>query len=136
MNVPTSPAGRKPARAAAHTARAKRPRNDLAKKYAVAVAVASSPLNTDALAIVKAAEELLELVERVLDQHGSSAFVKAIRAAGAGPVDIDYFIGLAQNVLNDVEGLRYNLESAIAFISSELIDAPARPPAATADDPR
>ncbi|MBP3956711.1 hypothetical protein J8F10_15660 [Gemmata sp. G18] len=114
--VPASAMRGKPPRA---------PAPDLAYALKLWRALAKSDFMTDANVIAKAAKELLGVIERFMEEHTPGSLIHELNRSGVRPTtDDSYPASLAKNVLGDLAGLAWCLESAAAFITAELLEEP------------
>ncbi|VTR96137.1 unnamed protein product [Gemmata massiliana] len=100
------------------------PALDLAYSLRVWRALAESSFVTDASVITKAAKDLLRMIEQFQDEHNSGSLIRELSRAGLQPISDRDTTALAKNVLSDLAGIAWCLESAVAFLTSELPEAP------------
>lgn len=125
-NKPARPIGARPAPPSAPL-----PPQDKSLAIAVWRALANCPFNADAEAIVHLGSQLLQLVEQFVDEHDKSGYVEGLRAAGLAEHVNAHHRHLAANVLSDMAGLAWALDTALGLIGSEVYPAaelPAKPP--------
>ncbi|VTR93582.1 unnamed protein product [Gemmata massiliana] len=100
------------------------PAPDLNYSLALWRALAESNFNTDANVIAKAAKDLLRMIEQFQEDHSPGSLTRELSHAEVyAPAD-NYATTLARHVLSDLAGLAWCLESAVAFITSELLEEP------------
>lgn len=121
--VTTSPAGSKPAQAAARrkSGTPTQPDPERVILHARIDVIARSRMMADARRIARAAAELLELLEAFGEEHTANSIVAEARAAGV-EINEEHNRHLAANMLYDAKGTAYAVESFVSFFTSELFE--------------
>ena len=116
-----------PATVTGSASRSKPPRApvpELAYSLALWRALTESNFMTDANVIAKAAKDLLAMIEQFQEEHSPGSLTRELSRVGIRPTGDGYAATLARHVLSDLAGLAWCLGSAVAFISSELLEEP------------